>query len=102
MRRKQVDSERARPAGSSNELRKELSVAQLIAIGRDTSSCSCFFSYSSLLFFPERCLLYFWWIFAGILWELGKVRSLLCCVFSAWILVLLCVKTCCCFVNFGE
>jgi len=50
MRRKQVDSERARPAGSSNELRKELSVAQLIAIGRDTSSCSCFFSYSSLLF----------------------------------------------------
>ncbi|KAG2622271.1 hypothetical protein PVAP13_3NG273100 [Panicum virgatum] len=33
MRRKQVDSERARPAGSSNELRKELSVAQLIAIG---------------------------------------------------------------------
>jgi cationic amino acid transporter 1 len=33
MRRKQVDSERARPAGSSNQLRKELSVAQLITIG---------------------------------------------------------------------
>jgi cationic amino acid transporter 1 len=28
-----VDSERARPAGSSNQLRKELSVAQLITIG---------------------------------------------------------------------
>ncbi|CAN6339043.1 unnamed protein product [Urochloa humidicola] len=33
MRRKQVDSERARPAGSSHQLRKELSVTQLVAIG---------------------------------------------------------------------
>jgi cationic amino acid transporter 1 len=52
MRRKQVDSERARPAGSSNQLRKELSVAQLITIGRDTSSCSCFFITTSSLFLP--------------------------------------------------
>ncbi|CAN6335144.1 unnamed protein product [Urochloa humidicola] len=33
MRRKQVDSERARPAGSSHQLRKELSITQLVAIG---------------------------------------------------------------------
>ncbi|CAN6352447.1 unnamed protein product [Urochloa humidicola] len=33
MRRKQVDSERARPAGSSHQLRKELSVTQVVAIG---------------------------------------------------------------------
>ncbi|OEL23502.1 Cationic amino acid transporter 2, vacuolar [Dichanthelium oligosanthes] len=33
VRRKQVDSERARPAGSGHQLRKELSVTQLVAIG---------------------------------------------------------------------
>jgi cationic amino acid transporter 1 len=40
MRRKQVDSDRARPGGSSHQLRKELSVTQLVAIGRDISSSS--------------------------------------------------------------
>ncbi|KAF8737235.1 hypothetical protein HU200_014185 [Digitaria exilis] len=33
MRRKQVDSDRARPGGSSHQLRKELSITQLVAIG---------------------------------------------------------------------
>jgi hypothetical protein len=33
MRRKQVDSERTRAAGSAHQLRKELSVTQLVAIG---------------------------------------------------------------------
>lgn len=48
MRRKQVDSDRARPGGSSHQLRKELSVTQLVAIGRDiSSSSSCFFFSSS-------------------------------------------------------
>jgi hypothetical protein len=45
MRRKQVDSERARAAGA-HQLRKELSVIQLIAIGPDLSfffSCSLSF-----------------------------------------------------------
>jgi cationic amino acid transporter 1 len=34
MRRKQVDSERTRAAGSAHQLRKELSVTQLVAIGQ--------------------------------------------------------------------
>lgn len=47
MRRKQVDSDRARPGGSSHQLRKELSVTQLVAIGRDISSSPCFLFSSS-------------------------------------------------------
>jgi HD superfamily phosphohydrolase YqeK len=35
MRRKQVDSERTRAAGSAHQLRKELSVTQLVAIGQE-------------------------------------------------------------------
>jgi hypothetical protein len=46
MRRKQVDSERARAAGA-HQLRKELSVIQLIAIGPDLSFFSCSLSFLS-------------------------------------------------------
>jgi len=42
MRRKQVDSERTRAAGSAHQLRKELSVTQLVAIGQEHLSSLTF------------------------------------------------------------
>jgi hypothetical protein len=68
MRRKQVDSVRARAAGA-HQLRKELSVLQLIAIGPDLSS-SCYYFFLSLSPLPELG-----GSFGGSIWDPGVCES---------------------------
>ena len=55
MRRKQVDSERTRAAGSAHQLRKELSVTQLVAIGQGPLLSFSLYITTS---FSSFCLLY--------------------------------------------